>query len=152
MPDAHALHKAAEYLGQAEGQPKLSMSSEDYLEAIYRLMSDDPNSDGVRSVDVADQLGVSKASVNKAIAALKESGYVEQSHYGRIRLTDAGVIYGAHTWRCHRMLRLFLERELGVEEETADAEACLMEHALSHDTQVRWLRYLERQGITLDEA
>ena len=48
-------------------------------------------------------------------------------------------------------LRLFLERDLGVEAETADAEACLMEHALSADTMGRLISYLERQGIVVPE-
>ena len=48
------------------------------------------------------------------------------------------------------MLRLFLERDLGVDPKTADEEACLMEHALSRDTQDRWIAYLEGQGIVVD--
>ena len=81
----------------------------------------------------------SKASVNKAISTLREAGYVEQTRYGRVMLTEEGASYAADVWRCHRMLRTFLEHDLGVEPETADAEACLMEHALSHDTMVRWM-------------
>ena len=151
MSDAEAERAVMKEPTTPVEQRKLSMSSEEYLEAIYRIMSRSKDPEGVRSVDVADQMGVSKASVNKAVSSLKEGGYVSQSHYGRIRLTETGAIYGAHTWRCHRMLRLFLERELGVDPETADAEACLMEHALSHDTQVRWLRHLEKQGLTLED-
>ena len=106
--------------------------------------------DGVRSVDVAEQLGVSKASVNKAVSTLRDAGYVEQNRYGRIQLTDTGLIYAKRVWRCHRMLRLFLERDLGVDPKVADEEACLMEHALSDDTQDRWLAYLEKQGIAVE--
>ena len=54
---------------------------------IYRL-SCDAGEDGIRSVDVAEQMEVSKASVNKALATLKEAGYVEQSRYGKVRLTE----------------------------------------------------------------
>ena len=63
----------------------LSRAGEDYLEAIYRLAcAGSPEAErSVRSVDVADQLGVSKASVNKALSTLKEAGMVEQSRYGR---------------------------------------------------------------------
>ena len=128
----------------------LTMANEDYLEAIYRL-SRDAGEDGIRSVDVAEQMEVSKASVNKALATLKEAGYVEQSRYGKVRLTEEGAVYAADVWCCHRMLRMFLERELGVDPETADDEACLMEHALSHDTMIRWIKYLEGQGIPIEE-
>lgn len=127
----------------------LSMAGEDYLEAIYRLTEETEATSGVRSVDVAEQLEVSKASVNKAMAGLREAGYVEQNRYGRIQLTPKGSEYAAHVWRCHKMLRAFLTRDLGVDPQTADKEACLMEHALSLDTQLKWFDYLEKQGVTI---
>ena len=134
------------------GDHALTKASEDYLEAIYRLALEDASGDGtVRSVDVAEQLGVSKASVNKALSTLKESDMVEQSRYVRVTLTQKGREYAALVWRAHRALRLFLESDLGVAPETADAEACLMEHALSADTMERLVGYLERQGIVVPE-
>ena len=130
----------------------LSRAGEDYLEAIYRLsLEADATGAPVRSVDVAERLGVSKASVNKALSTLKEAGMVEQSRYGRVTLTDEGRCYAALVWRAHRALRLFLERDLRVEPERADAEACLMEHALSADTMERLVSYLEGQGIVVPE-
>ena len=128
----------------------LTMANEDYLESVYRISLSAPEGEGVRSVDVAEQLGVSKASVNKAMSALKEAGLVEQDRYGRVRLTAQGAGLGAEVWRCHRMLRAFLEADLGVEPEVADREACLMEHALSRDTMRRWADYLERQGLSIE--
>ena len=129
----------------------LSRASEDYLEAIYRLAHEGRGDAAVRSVDVAEQLGVSKASVNKALSSLKEAGMVEQSRYGRVTLTDEGRRYAALVWRSHRALRTFLESDLGVSPETADEEACLMEHVLSADTMERLISYLERQGISVPE-
>lgn len=82
-----------------------------------------------RSVEIAQRLDVSKASVNKAIASLKSQGMVEQAHYGKVRLTEEGRSIGAAVWRRHRMLRAFLTDELGVEFDRADEEACKMEHA-----------------------
>lgn len=131
-------------------QPKrLSMANEDYLEAIWRIMLD-RGDDSVRSVDVAELLGVSKASVNKALSTLKDTGYAEQNRYGRVALTDSGRGYAARVWRCHRALRAFLTDDLGVDEATADREACEMEHALSEDTMDRLLAYLEREGTIVD--
>lgn len=127
----------------------LTMASEDYLESIYRL-SKEAGDEGVRSVDVAEQLGVSKASVNKALSTLKETGMVDQTRYGRVTLTEEGREYAAHVWLCHRVLRAFLTRDLGVAEDVADEEACLMEHALSHDTQRRWIDYMTKQGVTFE--
>lgn len=129
----------------------LTMSNEDYLECLVRIEQEERPVEGVRSVDVATRLNVSKASVNKAVTSLKAQGLVEQSHYGKILLTDEGREIGESIWYRHRLLRTFLMRELGVEYERADSEACKMEHALSEDTMARWLAYLEKQGITFEE-
>lgn len=131
---------------------ELSMASEDYLESIYRLSHENGQEapDGVRSVDVAEQLGVSKASVNKALSTLKEAGMVEQTRYGRVSLTKQGSEYAARVWRSHRTLRAFLVNDLGVSYKTADEEACLMEHYLSDDTMDRWCDYLEKQGLKIE--
>ncbi|EFL44389.1 iron dependent repressor DNA binding domain protein [Fannyhessea vaginae PB189-T1-4] len=130
---------------------RLTMASEDYLETIYRIMRSNNSFNGIRSVDIAEQLGVSKASVSKALSQLKEHGYVEKNHYGRVQLTSVGLEYATHIWRAHCMIRSFLEHDLGVVRDVADEEACLMEHAISLDTQNKWLSYLEDQGITIEE-
>ena len=122
----------------------LTVANEDYLECMVRIESEEGETNGVRSVDIAQRLGVSKASVNKAVSALKASELVEQSHYGKVILTDRGREVGT-------AIRTFLVQELGVEFERADSEACMMEHALSEDTMSRWLAYLEKQGISVEE-
>lgn len=128
----------------------LTMANEDYLECLVRIEQEDGAEEGVRSVDVAKRLGVSKASVNKAVTALKAQGLVDQSHYGKVMLTEQGREVGRAVWYRHRLIRTFLVQELGVEFSCADAEACMMEHALSEDTMSRWLAYFERQGITVE--
>ena len=132
-------------------KPHLTMANEDYLECIVRIEAEEPDqgADGIRSVEIAQRLDVSKASVNKAIASLKSQGMVEQAHYGKVRLTEEGRSIGAAVWRRHRMLRAFLTDELGVEFNRADEEACKMEHALSEDTMDRWIAHMERDGIKL---
>lgn len=130
---------------------KLSMASEDYLEAIYRLKMENPDAESVRSVDVATLLGVSKASVSKALGTLRDANMIEQSRYGRVTLTPDGLVYARRVWRSHRVLRAFLVRELGVAKEVADEEACLLEHYLSEDTMDKWCDHLERQGILVNE-
>lgn len=132
------------------GAAHLTMANEDYLECIVRIEDEVGEACGVRSVDIAQRLGVSKASVNKAITALKAQGMVEQSHYGKVMLTACGRKVGGAVWRRHRVLRAFLMHELGVEFDRADAEACQMEHALSEDTMNRWVSYLERHHVAPD--
>lgn len=111
-------------------QEPLTISAESYLDVIHDLSHRGP----VRSVDVAERLGVSKVSVNKALRVLKQAGYVVQQPYQCIELTEAGVQH-AHriTWR-HEVTRTFLCDVLGVSEEIADADACRIEHVISEET------------------
>lgn len=141
-----------EHEGQI-AEPHLTMANEDYLECIVRIeLEDDAARDsGIRSVEIAQRLDVSKASVNKAITSLKTQGMVEQAHYGKVRLTELGREIGAQVWRRHRMLRAFLTDELGVDFARADEEACRMEHALSDDTMDRWISHMERSGVALED-
>lgn len=123
---------------------KLSSANEDYLEAICELC--DTGSDHVRSVDIATKLDVSKASVNKAVGMLKAAGYVTQEPYGDVLLTDAGRKYGEAVLERHRTLRSFLIDNLGVDPETAEREACAMEHTIGDDTMRKWVAYLKNAG------
>lgn len=132
-----------------EGRIRLTSANEDYLEAIVEL-EESQGKQEIRSVDIAALLDVSKASVNKALSTLRSDGYIEQERYGRITLTDAGRAYGKEVWERHQSLRNFLVNDLGVDFETADEEACLMEHAISQDTMKKWVDFLER--LHRDEA
>ena len=124
---------------------KVSMSHEDYLEAIIMLGGsvDDP----IRSVDIAKKMGVSKASVNKAVGLLKEKGLAEQPYYGDVTLTPLGLEYGQKVYKRHRYLTAFLSKKLGIPEDVAEDEACLMEHAISDDSFEKWVTYIESLGI-----
>ena len=128
---------------------KMSMSNEDYLEAIVMLGG--TTKQAVRSVDVANRLGVSKASVNKAVNYLKDNGYVDQPFYGGITLTASGQKYGRAIYKRHRYLTTFLAKELGIAPETAEREACLMEHAISDASFKKWVAYIDRLDIMESE-
>lgn len=122
----------------------LSPSHEDYLEAMVMLGGDKV---AVRSVDVAEKLGVSKTSVSKAVAVLKEKGYVEQTYYGSINLTDEGRAYGRKVLDRHVALTNFLEKAVGLEPDVAEAEACLMEHAISDDSFEKWMVFIRSLNL-----
>lgn len=124
---------------------KMSMSHEDYLEAIVMLGGTTEAS--VRSVDVATKLGVSKASVSKAISSLKEKGLADQPYYGDITLTEKGYEYGRSVYDRHSLLYGFLTKVLDIPEEQADKEACLMEHAISDDSFRKWSSYIKKLDI-----
>lgn len=122
-----------------EGQ--LTPAYEDYIEAIYELCQKGDGS--CRSVDVAESLGFSKASVTRATKNLREGGYIEQERYGLISITPKGEEYGRVIHNRHRALMSFLEDILGVDPQTANAEACKIEHCVSQDTMERWSAWME---------
>lgn len=124
---------------------KMSTSHEDYLEAMVMLGATTEAS--VRSVDVATKLGVSKTSVNKAMSVLKEKGLAEQPYYGDITLTEEGYAYGTSVLERHEMLFTFLTKAIGLSEEDADREACLMEHAISDASFEKWFEFVEKLNL-----
>lgn len=124
-------------------EQELTSSYEDYIEAIYDLSLKGNGS--VRSVDVAAELGFSKASVARATKNLREAGYIEQERYGEITLTDKGEAYGKRVLERHQVLRAFLIDILGVDVETANEEACEMEHTISQNTMNKWADWFYSQ-------
>ena len=124
---------------------KVSMSHEDYLEAIVMLGG--TTRESVRSVDIAKQMNVSKASVNKAIGLLKEKGLAEQPYYGDVTLTERGYDYARAVYKRHQYLTAFLSKGLGIADDVAEEEACLMEHAISDESFEKWIAYIDAMGI-----
>ncbi len=125
----------------------ITSSKEDYLECIFDLSKDDEK---VRSIDVARKLNVSRASVNKSLVGLKEDGYIEQDPYGPITLTAEGRAIAKEVRTRHNALRAFLIAVLEVDYETADVDACEMEHAISKTTANKLYEYLKEHGIKPD--
>ena len=119
----------------------LTEANEDYIEAIVMLNggTDAP----VRSVDLAKHMGVSKPSINKAVSLLKEAGLVTQEPYGDIYLTPEGLEYGLSVYKRHVTLISFLVDVLGVDAETAEDEACRIEHTISEGTFEKWCAFTE---------
>lgn len=109
---------------------KLHKSGEDYLEAILLLKR---KSGPVRSVDLARYMGYSKASISYAVSNLRVNGYLTVDTDGYLHLTAAGKDIAEKVYERHQF---FLESLLavGVNFETADQEACKMEHAVSYET------------------
>lgn len=123
-----------------EQENTLREAGENYLEAILKLEDKDLN---VRSIDVARELEVSRPSVNKALGVLKKAGMVEQQPYGSIRLTDLGRKKAQEVTNRHRTLKAFLINVLGVDPETADDDACKMEHVVSAQTMRKLTKHFE---------
>ena len=105
----------------------LQESGEMYLETIYILTK--KNHD-VRSLDVAEYMNFSKPSVSRAVGLLKQGGYITVDPDGYLHLTDLGKEIAAKIYERHTLLTEFLMR-LGVDQETASADACKIEHDIS---------------------
>lgn len=119
---------------------QVNESIEDYLEQI--LIQQEKNG-CARSVDIANSLGVTKASVSHATKLLRENDYIHMSDDKCITLTDAGREIAERMYRRHRVLAKFLMR-LGVTEETAFSDACRMEHDISAETFAAICTHAER--------
>lgn len=105
----------------------LQESGEMYLETIYILTK--KNHD-VRSLDVAEYMNFSKPSVSRAVGLLKQGEYITVDQEGYLHLTAMGEEIAAKMYERHMLLTEFLMR-LGVDRETASADACKIEHDIS---------------------
>lgn len=105
-------------------------ASEDYLEAMLMMKE---KHGYVRSIDVAEFLGVTKPSVSYATKRLRESGHITMDKDGLITLTDTGMAIAASMLDRHKTLTAFLI-SIGVDKETAEADACKIEHDISQQT------------------
>ena len=105
-------------------------SGEMYLESIYVLCNSKPS---VRSIDVAEHMNYSKPSVCRAVGLLKKDGYIEVDKNGYITLTAEGIEKANKIFERHTVLTTLLTA-LGVSKETADKDACKMEHVISEET------------------
>ena len=130
---------------------KLHASGEDYLEAILVL---NKKKGMVRSADVARHLEVSKPSVCHAVATLKKGGFLLMDGDHFLHLTDVGREVAEQIYEKHRF---FTDRliEAGVDPETAERDACRIEHVISEETFER-LKVAHKQSekavISSDES
>jgi DtxR family Mn-dependent transcriptional regulator len=88
----------------------------------------------VRVTDIASRLGFSKPSVLTALRLLEEKSLVEHERYGSVELTQKGRKLAAKIRERHFLIKEFLLKKLDVGEETAEKDACKMEHVLSEET------------------
>lgn len=109
---------------------KIGESRENYLEMILMLQNKDIK---VRSTDVAKALDFSKPSVSRAVGILKEDGYIEVQDDGELIFTKEGKKLATCVYERHCTLRQFFEN-IGVDKETANDDACRVEHVISQVT------------------
>lgn len=119
----------------------LTASLEDYLEIIYILQQGES---GVGITDISRELKISKPSVTKAIKILRSNKMVIQEKYGKIALTEKGISAAEEIYKKHKILSKFINKVLGVNERTAEIDACKLEHVLSAETLLGMKKYLNK--------
>ena len=118
-------------------------SAEDYLEMILRLNEEKGYA---RSVDIAAGLSVSKPSVSVAMKNLREAGYIVMDKDSYISLTDKGMEIARNIYDRHKALTEALIR-IGVSPETAQEDACKVEHDISTETYEAIVRMLGKKQL-----
>ncbi len=98
----------------------------------------------VRSIDIVHSTGYTKPSVSRAVGLLKKNAYIEVDEGGFITLTDEGRALASKVLERHRVITEFLI-SIGVNADTADDDACKMEHIISDET---FAKMRERAGTT----
>ncbi len=113
-----------------QGDNRLTKSIEDYIEAILIL---EQKGENVQSVKIAHFLNVSKPAVSKAMNELLQLGLIEKVSYGDIHLTERGKHEANKVYEKHITIKKFLLL-LGIDEENAEHDCCLIEHVISEKT------------------
>ncbi|MBE6967682.1 MAG: metal-dependent transcriptional regulator [Ruminococcaceae bacterium] len=108
----------------------LKESGEMYLESIYVLCK---SKNSVRSVDVAEHMNYSRASVSRGVGLLRKQGYLEMDADGFITLTAEGAEMAEKIFERHTVITNILIA-MGIDAQTAAEDACRIEHVISEET------------------
>jgi DtxR family Mn-dependent transcriptional regulator len=129
---------------------ELTASMEDYLEAILLL---EKKHRVARVKDIAERLSVRMPSVTGALKSLKSRSLIEYEKNSFINLTPKGMKLAKSVLQRHEILVEFFSLGLGLEGESAEAQACRMEHAIDQETAGRF-RNLTRwiQSVNMEAA
>lgn len=118
-------------------------SAENYLESILMLK----NKKGyVRSIDIANELGVTKPSVSVAMKHFREEGFITIGDDGGIALTEKGLKIAEGVYERHRTIAAAL-MAIGVDEETAYEDSCKIEHDISDQTFEKLKQFIQKQNL-----
>lgn len=119
---------------------KMHESGEMYLESILVLKRKIAN---VRSIDIVNHTGYTKPSISRAINLLKKDNMLSVDDNGYITLTPEGEALAIKIYERHSILTSLFEK-IGVSPETADSDACKIEHVISDETFNRIKEHLHK--------
>ncbi|MDZ7722790.1 MAG: metal-dependent transcriptional regulator [candidate division KSB1 bacterium] len=106
-------------------------TTQEYIEVIFSLEQDKHI---VRVTDIASRRGVTKSSVSLVLNQLQKKDLVHRKQYGHIHLTPLGRQLAEHLETRHQTIKNMLVKVLDLDEETADHDACELEHVISSKT------------------
>ena len=119
---------------------KYHESQEMYLETILLLKR---KSASVRSIDIATELEYSRPSVSRAVNLLQKNGYILISKNGEINFTKEGEEKAIKIYERHHIITNVLIK-IGADKETAEDNACRIEHVISEDLLKTLKNFLEK--------
>lgn len=122
---------------------KLTFAMENYLEAIYILSFEGK---GVRVSDIAEKLGVTKASTHSAMSTLSEKGLIVSEKYKEVFLTPDGLKLAEFTSKKHEVIQKFFTEVLEIDPDVAATDACAIEHVISSDSIYAMQQFLYNYG------
>lgn len=120
----------------------MNESGEMYLETILILAK---KNNVVRAIDIADYMGYSKPAVSRALGKLRKDKLILTDESGYIAFTEKGRTIAEKVYEKHLFLTEFIMR-LGVSEETAEADACRVEHVISEETFQAMIRHVKEKN------
>jgi DtxR family transcriptional regulator, Mn-dependent transcriptional regulator len=127
-------------MAESPGRREQTASMEDYLEAIANLGR---GGKAVRVKQISDRVGVKMPSVTSALKKLCQQELVEHERYGRIRLTASGQRVAHDVIHRHEALTRFFCQALGIDQQTAEEDACRIEHVISATGVERLAKFVE---------
>jgi DtxR family Mn-dependent transcriptional regulator len=108
-----------------------SENQEDYIRAIFTLSA--RKNRAIRTKELAEELGVSSASVTEMIGRLSKASLVVSEPYYGFSLTKKGILEAFRVLRKHRLLEKFLVDILELPATEVHAEAHRLEHVVSDE-------------------
>jgi len=109
-------------------------AEEDYLRAMYLIYENQTDKSlGIKSVDIAKELKISKPSVSEMTKKLAKKGLVRSKPYSNVFFTEKGLNEARRITHSHRLIEVFLKNSLGCKKEEVHEYAHKLEHAFSED-------------------
>lgn len=121
-------------------EDQITSTMEDYLETIFQLNKE---KGGIRVKKIAKKMGVKMPTVTNMIKTLSDKGFIDYEKHEYLELTKKGLKVGREIEKKHIVISSFLTDILKIDPETADEEACKMEHGMSPETLSRLTKFIE---------